>query len=208
MGEIFKCGYCFGGSAWNGATAYVIGNTIVHGGVYYNCILGHTNQEPPNATFWRDLSPYGGAGGLNSPYYYTLVLKNVEPLIDGTHKLILRPIQVLYNSATKKVRYDAASKKVQTLPKDGYVKCDWQKLADLGPYPRRSTFFHVDLWWGGGPPPEETDIGAWDTLTSYYRFQPENPCVCSGINVANERPWGGTGSWRPGWYPAWDGNDY
>ena len=39
--------------AWSGATAYVAGDVITNDGVDYFCFLGHTNQEPPNATYWR-----------------------------------------------------------------------------------------------------------------------------------------------------------
>jgi len=39
-------------SAWSGATTYVIGDAVKYGGTVYRCILGHTNQVPPNATYW------------------------------------------------------------------------------------------------------------------------------------------------------------
>ena len=42
---------CYG-SAWAAANAYVIGDVIVSSGTVYRCILGHTNQVPPNATYW------------------------------------------------------------------------------------------------------------------------------------------------------------
>lgn len=38
--------------AWSGATAYIIGDTVVVGGAYYTCKLGHTNHTPPNGTYW------------------------------------------------------------------------------------------------------------------------------------------------------------
>lgn len=38
--------------AWSGATAYVIGDIAVSGGVNYYCVKAHTNQVPPNATYW------------------------------------------------------------------------------------------------------------------------------------------------------------
>ena len=37
---------------WDVGTAYTPGNKVYHKGVRYNCISGHTGQEPPNATFW------------------------------------------------------------------------------------------------------------------------------------------------------------
>lgn len=58
-----------GVSAWSGATAYAVGDLVVQGGTNYYCILAHTNQVPPNATYWYALSgdiyevptPYAGA---------------------------------------------------------------------------------------------------------------------------------------------------
>src|SRR5256885_10850288 len=41
-----------GVAAWNGATAYVVGDLVVQGGGNYYCILAHTNHVPPNATYW------------------------------------------------------------------------------------------------------------------------------------------------------------
>lgn len=38
--------------AWNAGTAYVFGDVVLSGGVAYSCILAHTNQVPPNATYW------------------------------------------------------------------------------------------------------------------------------------------------------------
>jgi hypothetical protein len=39
-------------NTWNSATAYVVGNVVTNGGLYYQCILGNTNEAPPNATYW------------------------------------------------------------------------------------------------------------------------------------------------------------
>ncbi len=39
--------------AWNNATAYETGDTIIEANVSYICILAHTNQQPPNATYWK-----------------------------------------------------------------------------------------------------------------------------------------------------------
>jgi len=41
-----------GVSAWSGATAYVAGDLVTSGGTTYYCILAHTNQVPPDATYW------------------------------------------------------------------------------------------------------------------------------------------------------------
>jgi hypothetical protein len=41
-----------GVTAWSNATAYVVGDLASRLGVNYYCILAHTNQQPPNATYW------------------------------------------------------------------------------------------------------------------------------------------------------------
>jgi hypothetical protein len=44
---------------WNSGTAYVEDDWVWRSGTAYKCILGHTNQVPPNATYWTTTgSPY------------------------------------------------------------------------------------------------------------------------------------------------------
>jgi hypothetical protein len=43
---------------WSSSTAYVIGNWVWQSGTAYRCILGHTNQTPPNGTYWVSGAPY------------------------------------------------------------------------------------------------------------------------------------------------------
>lgn len=50
-----------GNAAWNNATAYVLGNQVVSGGITYYCIAANTNQVPPNATYWYAMTPYNGS---------------------------------------------------------------------------------------------------------------------------------------------------
>jgi len=42
---------------WSGAQAYVADDIIykTSNGKFYICILGHTNQAPPNATYWTEV---------------------------------------------------------------------------------------------------------------------------------------------------------
>ncbi|MEM8493773.1 MAG: hypothetical protein AAF663_00115 [Planctomycetota bacterium] len=42
--------------SWQSGDAYVIGDRVVSGGNYYRCILAHTNQAPPNATYWVQIN--------------------------------------------------------------------------------------------------------------------------------------------------------
>ena len=37
---------------WSGATSYQIGNVVTLVAVTYVCTAAHTNQSPPNATYW------------------------------------------------------------------------------------------------------------------------------------------------------------
>lgn len=39
-------------AAWSAATAYTAGMIATLAGVSYVCVLGHTNQTPPNVTYW------------------------------------------------------------------------------------------------------------------------------------------------------------
>jgi hypothetical protein len=45
-----------GVAAWSAATNYVVGDLVVEASVNYYCILAHTNQQPPNATYWYPLT--------------------------------------------------------------------------------------------------------------------------------------------------------
>jgi len=38
--------------AWSATVAYVMGDRVVSGGTIYTCLLAHTNQVPPSATYW------------------------------------------------------------------------------------------------------------------------------------------------------------
>lgn len=58
--------------AWSGVTAYEVGDYITSAGVAYVCILAHTNQAAPNATYWAvvttayGLETMGGGSGVIS----------------------------------------------------------------------------------------------------------------------------------------------
>ncbi|MEX2319033.1 MAG: hypothetical protein WD626_04215, partial [Bauldia sp.] len=44
-------------TVWSATTAYVVRDAVTSGGSTYYCILAHTNQVPPNATFWTLTPP-------------------------------------------------------------------------------------------------------------------------------------------------------
>lgn len=49
--------------AWSGATAYVVNDLAYTSGITYVCILAHTNQAQPNATYWEVFAT-GGMGNI------------------------------------------------------------------------------------------------------------------------------------------------
>lgn len=52
--------------AWSGATAYVGGDAVSKDGSSYFCILGHTNQAPPNVTYWDVIALKGDTGAAGA----------------------------------------------------------------------------------------------------------------------------------------------
>lgn len=48
--------------AWSAVTAYVANDAVSLSGSSYICILGNTNQTPPNATYWNLLAQVGSTG--------------------------------------------------------------------------------------------------------------------------------------------------
>lgn len=48
--------------AWSGATAYSVGDVVTLNGTSYSCVLDHTNQTPPNSTYWQVLAAKGDTG--------------------------------------------------------------------------------------------------------------------------------------------------
>lgn len=71
-------------TAWNSATAYVVGDLASYGGVNYYCEVENTNQTPPNASYWYPLT--GSIYEIPSPY-------EVADLTDSLGELRLRTVQ-------------------------------------------------------------------------------------------------------------------
>jgi hypothetical protein len=76
--------------AWSGATAYVVNDVVLSNGSAYICILGHTNHEPPNLTYWNLLAQKGldgeGSGDVVGPA--SAVGNNLAAFDSTTGKLI------------------------------------------------------------------------------------------------------------------------
>lgn len=47
--------------AWSASTEYVAGNKVADSGSSYLCVAPHTNQQPPNATYWLLIAAKGDA---------------------------------------------------------------------------------------------------------------------------------------------------
>ena len=54
-------------AAYNGGTAYVVGDSVSSAGVNYYCIAATTGNAPPNVTYWYPM-PAGGVYEIPSPY--------------------------------------------------------------------------------------------------------------------------------------------
>lgn len=64
-------GYMAYGHAWDSGNSYDEGNVVRHGGVSYVCIAMHSNQQPPNASYWDVLGDGVGSGAPTDATYIT-----------------------------------------------------------------------------------------------------------------------------------------
>lgn len=48
--------------AWSGAVTYAIDDAVTRNGSSYACAVANTNQQPPNATYWRVIAEAGATG--------------------------------------------------------------------------------------------------------------------------------------------------
>lgn len=67
-------------TAWSNVTAYVQGDLVSRLGINYYCKVEHTNQQPPNATYWHPLT--GDIYEISSPYAVSDLTNS-----DGTFRL-------------------------------------------------------------------------------------------------------------------------
>lgn len=47
---------------WFPITTYLVGDIVLHEGVFYVSLVENTNQEPPSETYWTELTMIGGVG--------------------------------------------------------------------------------------------------------------------------------------------------
>jgi hypothetical protein len=87
------------GTWWSSATAYTTGQVVVFGNITYQCILGNTNEQPPNATYWLPI--YGqcdrvafGTLFVDNGNGYT----NVSEIVAGYYNSAIHPSPSTYVS--------------------------------------------------------------------------------------------------------------
>lgn len=84
-----------GVAAYNGATAYVVGDLVVSAGVNYYCIAATTGNAPPNATYWYALT--GAIYEIPSPYLLADLTNS-----DGTFALrFVESADIIYLTHTR-----------------------------------------------------------------------------------------------------------
>lgn len=84
--------------AWNSGTAYTVNNVVQNGGVTYICILGNTNQAPPNGTYWTVLAGGGSSGTINYQNFTATAGQTVFALA-WTYSLAINQLQIRRNGA-------------------------------------------------------------------------------------------------------------
>ena len=111
-----------GVAAYNGATAYVVGNLVSNAGVNYYCIAATTGNAPPNATYWYPLT--GTIYEIPTPWAYTDLTAS-----DGTFGLrFVESNDIVYichqyYAPRKLARYGATNWQITTLtPQNGPFK--------------------------------------------------------------------------------------
>lgn len=76
---------------WSGSTTYQVNDAVYENGTSYICILSHTNQVPPNITYWDVLALKGtdgvGVGDVTGPASAT---DNSLARFDGTTGKLLK----------------------------------------------------------------------------------------------------------------------
>ena len=83
-----------GVTAYNGGTAYVVGDLASSGGVNYYCIAATTGNAPPNATYWYALT--GDIYEIPTPYL-TADLKNLQFVQSGDVVTIVHETYPVYD---------------------------------------------------------------------------------------------------------------
>lgn len=67
-------------AAWSSATAYTAGNVVKSGTTLYRCILAHTNQAPPNGTYWVSIGT-----SVDDGIYKCILAHSNQPCSNATY---------------------------------------------------------------------------------------------------------------------------
>jgi len=97
------------GDTWHGGTAYNIGDIVNRFGANYYCIATHTNNTPPNATYWYELP---------SDYTYEIPSPYLEAELFDVHYVQSADVMTLVhpNHAPRELRrYGASNWQIATI---------------------------------------------------------------------------------------------
>lgn len=81
-------------TAWSNATNYVLHDVVTRLGRWYRCIQAHSNQQPPNATYWETYAGERQIGSTYAPFNKIIAGAN------ATAEQIYEKIQYLLRQAT------------------------------------------------------------------------------------------------------------
>ena len=114
-------GHAVAGPEWSALTSYEERDVVTHNGLPYFCILGNTNQAPPNATYWSDARGKSRVVSLNngvSPQSTDLTTNQpIHGWVDSNyiHLSLIDPGRAWVRPAFDAATYDAAGSTTWTV---------------------------------------------------------------------------------------------
>ncbi len=97
---------------WDSGTAYAVNDAVALSGSSYICIQAHTNQSPPNATFWDLLAEAGVDGGGAG----TVTQVNTAGFVSGGPITATGTITLGNQTAGDLIRYNVTTGVPERLP--------------------------------------------------------------------------------------------
>ena len=79
--------------AWNSATSYHVTDVVSSSGTWYRCILGNSNQLPPNATYWTVYNGPIASTGIDSGATFGL-FRSVADMPNGLREVTFTVIWI------------------------------------------------------------------------------------------------------------------
>lgn len=156
-----------GAPAWSAVTAYVANDLVILSGVVYRCILGHTNQSPPNSIYWTPIwsrITTTASSGNSLPTY------SVQKIRDGWYGLSDADATTVQASLINGNKYEAT----------------WTYMNGGVTYSSTSTFVHQAP--GRQLAPEKRFYGKnFGQIKQYlFTFLGDNPATMSSDDLVNE----------------------